>query len=337
MGLSDALAVFTGSAAGSDAHRRSVQALARGLVDAGIGVVYGGGRVGLMGVLADTVLAAGGEVIGVMPQHLVDREIAHTGLTRLDAVAGMHERKARMADLADGFLALPGGSGTLEELFEVWTWGQLGLHHKPTAILDPDGFYTPLLDQLNQMTALGYLSAAHRDALGVVPDATRLLAFLRDYQHPTAKWQTTPPNGTPTRIDGDEPGLVSVGWVHRHEGQLLAVRTRGRDKFYLPGGKLEKGESPEQALAREVEEELGVTLSRLRPVFTVTAPAHGLGTPTQLTMHCYYATSTGQPEPHREIAEMTWLTIPDDPRAAPAVQQVLRRLAGHSADEEIGT
>ncbi len=117
-----------------------MEEFARELAVAGVGIVYGGGRVGLMGVLADAALAAGGQVVGVIPQHLVDGEIAHDRLTRLDVVASMHERKARMAELGDAFVALPGGAGTLEELFEVFTWGQLGLHAKPTALVDPDGF-----------------------------------------------------------------------------------------------------------------------------------------------------------------------------------------------------
>src|SRR5690349_4445705 len=115
-----------------------------------------------MGVVADAALKAGGEVYGVIPRALVDREIAHTGLTELFVVADMHERKARMADLADGFIALPGGAGTLEELFEVWTWAQLGLHTKPLGLLDVDGFYEPLATMLDHMVEEGFLSAAKR-------------------------------------------------------------------------------------------------------------------------------------------------------------------------------
>jgi len=173
------VAVFTGSSPGTEAHRRAATAFARDLVEAGAGIVYGGARVGLMGVVADAALAAGGEVYGVMPQHLVNREIAHAGLTRLDIVATMHERKARMAELADAFVALPGGAGTLEELFEIWTWRQLGLHDKPVALLDLDGFYRPLTEQLQVMTAAGYLSASYRDSLGLVTDADTFLRWAR--------------------------------------------------------------------------------------------------------------------------------------------------------------
>ena len=159
------------------------------MVARGIDLVYGGGHVGLMGVVADAALAAGGEVVGVIPQHLVDDELAHPGLPRLEVVSSMHERKALMADLADAFVALPGGAGTLEELFEAWTWGMLGLHAKPTALLDVDGFCQPLLVQLRRMVDDGYLDGRRLDALGVVTSADELLAFVATYEHPARKWQ----------------------------------------------------------------------------------------------------------------------------------------------------
>jgi uncharacterized protein (TIGR00730 family) len=182
------VAIFCGSSRIPTLHDEAAAAFARALVDAGIGVVYGGGRVGLMGVVADAAMAAGGEVIGVMPQHLVDLEIAHQGVTRLEVVATMHERKARMAELSDAFVAMPGGAGTLEEVFEVWTWGQLGLHRKPTALLDLGGFYAPLLEQLRVMQETGYLGQPQLAALGVVTDAAEFLAFVRTYEHPERKW-----------------------------------------------------------------------------------------------------------------------------------------------------
>jgi uncharacterized protein (TIGR00730 family) len=141
-----------------------------------------------MGVVADAALAAGGEVVGVIPQHLVDDEVAHPGLPRLEVVSSMHERKAVMADLADAFIALPGAAGTLEELFEAWTWGMLGLHSKPTAFLDVEGFWQPQLDQLRRMVDDGYLAANRLAALGVVQDAAGLLAFVDGYTHPARKW-----------------------------------------------------------------------------------------------------------------------------------------------------
>ncbi|MGY1987045.1 TIGR00730 family Rossman fold protein [Blastococcus sp. SYSU DS0669] len=182
------IAVFTGSHAGPPAHQEAAAAFATGLARAGVGIVYGGGRVGMMGVVADAALAAGGEVVGVIPQHLVDDELAHPGLPRLEVVATMHERKALMADLADAFVALPGAAGTLEELFEAWTWGMLGLHAKPAALLDVDGFWQPLLAQLRRMVDDGYLDAGRLDALGVVGDAEGLLRFAAAYEHPPRKW-----------------------------------------------------------------------------------------------------------------------------------------------------
>ena len=187
------IAVFTGSQAGPPSHQRSAAAFATDLARAGVGIVYGGGKVGLMGVVADAALAAGGEVVGVIPQHLVDDELAHRDLPRLDVVTTMHERKARMAELADAFVALPGAAGTLEELFEAWTWGMLGLHAKPTAFLDVDGFWQPQLAQLRRMVDDGYLAANRLDALGVVHDAAELLAFVDRYEHPARKWTPTPP------------------------------------------------------------------------------------------------------------------------------------------------
>jgi uncharacterized protein (TIGR00730 family) len=186
------IAVFTGSHDGPPSHRAAAAAFAADLARVGVGIVYGGGRVGMMGVVADAALSAGGQVIGVIPQHLVDDELAHTGLTRLDVVASMHERKARMAELADAFVALPGAAGTLEEMFEAWTWGMLGLHAKPTALLDVDGFWQPLLTQLRRMVDDGYLEGRRLEALGVATGAKTLLAFVDGYQHPPRKWTGTP-------------------------------------------------------------------------------------------------------------------------------------------------
>jgi uncharacterized protein (TIGR00730 family) len=185
--------VFTGSAAGaSDVYRLATEEFARVVTGAGIGIAYGGGRVGLMGVLADTALAAGGEVVGVMPQALVDGEIAHPGLTRLEVVPDMHARKSLMADLGDAFVALPGGAGTLEELFEAWTWQQLGVHAKPVALLDVDGFWQPLLRALDAMTERGFLAEAFRSTLVVESDPRRLLDMLADWRPPAPKWQRAP-------------------------------------------------------------------------------------------------------------------------------------------------
>lgn len=188
------LCVFCGSNAGREpGYRRLAEGLARTLAGRGVGIVYGGGRVGLMGVLADAALAAGGEVIGIIPQALIDREIGHRGLTELRIVCSMHERKALMAELADGFVALPGGIGTLEELFEVWTWAQLGLHAKPCGVLDADGFYAPLVGFLDHLVETGFVRPAHRAMLLSAQSPEALLEAFSAYRAPrVGKWVEAP-------------------------------------------------------------------------------------------------------------------------------------------------
>jgi len=171
-----AVCVYCGSSVGADpAYLEATQALAQALAARGIQVVYGGAAVGLMGALADAALAAGGEVVGVMPRHLVEREIAHQGLTQLHVVATMHERKALMAELSDGFVALPGGIGTLEELIEMYTWAQLGLHHKPLGVLNTRGYYDGLAAFLDHAVAEGFLVPERRASLVVAADVPELL------------------------------------------------------------------------------------------------------------------------------------------------------------------
>ena len=153
------LAVYCGSAMGTDPDfAATAEALGAEMARRGIGLVYGGGRLGLMGIVADSVLDSGGEAYGVIPQALVDLEVAHTGLTELHLVANMHERKAMMTELTDAFLAIPGGIGTLDELFEAWTWQALGYHAKPFALLNVNGFWDRLIDFMGHVRASGFLS-----------------------------------------------------------------------------------------------------------------------------------------------------------------------------------
>ncbi|MCF3962630.1 TIGR00730 family Rossman fold protein [Streptomyces fuscigenes] len=173
------IAVFLASSDGHDpAHAALAADVGAELARRGIGLVYGGGRRGLMGVIADSVLAAGGEVVGVMPRSMVEREWAHEGVTELVMCDSMHERKAIMADRSDAFIALPGGLGTLEEIFEAWSWRQLGFHGKPVGLLDAGGFWTPLLDALRGLVDAGFLPAPTLDDLAVAPDLTGLLESL---------------------------------------------------------------------------------------------------------------------------------------------------------------
>lgn len=179
------ICVYCGSSIGArPAYRDAAERLGRALARRGLGVVYGGGNVGLMGVVADAALAAGGEVIGVIPEALMAWEVGHLGLTRLHVVGSMHERKALMAELADGFIALPGGIGTLEELFEMWTWGQLGYHRKPLALLDVAGYFSQLEGFIDHMVAEGFLKAAHRAFILNDADPERLLDRFSSHQPP---------------------------------------------------------------------------------------------------------------------------------------------------------
>ena len=184
--------VFCGSNSGSDgAYAEAARDLGRLFAREGIALVYGGGSVGLMGELADSVLASGGEAIGVIPHALWAREVGHRGLTDIRIVDTMHERKAMMADLADAFIALPGGLGTLEEIFEIWTWAQLGLHQKPVGFLDIDGFYAPLMQFLDRAVAARFVRAEHRAIALIEKDAATLLDKFENWRAPRVeKWIT---------------------------------------------------------------------------------------------------------------------------------------------------
>jgi uncharacterized protein (TIGR00730 family) len=182
--------VFCGSSPGFDGrYGRAAEELGRLLVARGLSLVYGGGRVGLMGVVADAVLAAGGAVTGVIPEGLARKELMHTGLTELHVVASMHARKAMMSDLADAFIALPGGFGTYEELLEMVTWAQLGIHHKPTGVLNVAGFYDALLALVARAVDSGFIRREHGALLHASDDAPTLLDRLAaDRAPPLPKW-----------------------------------------------------------------------------------------------------------------------------------------------------
>jgi uncharacterized protein (TIGR00730 family) len=184
------ICVFCGSNGGADpAYLAAADAVGAGLARRGIRVVYGGGRVGMMGAVADAARAAGGEVVGVIPQQIFELEIGHTGLDDLRVVGSMHERKALMAELSDAFVALPGGIGTLEELFEVYTWAQLGIHAKPLALLDVAGYYEPLAAFLDHAVAQRFLRPETREMLAVADDLDSLLETLERWQPaPMHKW-----------------------------------------------------------------------------------------------------------------------------------------------------
>lgn len=177
------LCVYCGSSVGaSPVYADAARSLARVMVDDNIALVYGGGNVGLMGVIADEVMRLGGEATGVIPKALMDKEVGHSGLTRLHIVKDMHERKAMMAELSDGFIAMPGGIGTLEELFEVFTWSQLGLHDKPIGLLNVDGFYDGLITFLEHVVDQRFLKPEQASLLVHDADAATLVERLKTFK-----------------------------------------------------------------------------------------------------------------------------------------------------------
>jgi uncharacterized protein (TIGR00730 family) len=199
------LCVYLGSNFGAaPSFRAAAVSLGEALAGRGIGLVYGGGNVGLMGALADSVLAAGGDVVGVIPQHLVDSEVSHSGLTSLEVTSSMHDRKARMAALADGFIVLPGGFGTLEEIAEILTWTQLGLQAKPVVFYDVDNFWTPMLAAFDAMVAGGFVRADHRTLAQRATTAEQAVDLATTPMPPIAhKWPDRDrPAGSPDPLTG---------------------------------------------------------------------------------------------------------------------------------------
>lgn len=184
------ICVYCGSNPGSDpAHRSAARALGAFLARSGLGLVYGGGNVGLMGAVADGALSQGGEVIGVIPRSLMEKELGHGGVTELRVVASMHERKQMMVDLSDAFIALPGGFGTLDELFETLTWLQLAFHDKPVGLLNVGGFFDGLVEFIHHMSRQGFLKPEHARCVLVESEASKLLERMRSFRPPDlGKW-----------------------------------------------------------------------------------------------------------------------------------------------------
>ncbi len=183
------IAVFCGSSNGNNIkYLNATKALGKFFAQNNIDVVYGGGKVGLMGALADSVIENGGKVYGVLPEKLKDKELAHKKITELYIVSTMHERKAKMAELADAFVTLPGGAGTLEEIFEAWTWAQLGYHNKPCAFYNIDGFYNKLFDLIDYMCKTEFLKYEYSKMLIKTDNKEELLELIKNYQAPKNKW-----------------------------------------------------------------------------------------------------------------------------------------------------
>jgi hypothetical protein len=298
------ICVFCGSHSGNnELYANAAREMGRTLATCNIDLIYGGGRVGLMGELADSALTAGGAVIGVMPRSLVEREIQHIGLTELHTVATMHERKTKMAELADGFIALPGGAGTLEEIFEQWTWAQLGIHQKPCGFLNTNGYFDPLRKMIEKMSGEGFLRSEHASMLVFNPEPAAIIDAFRSYLPPVAKWQ--------------EPAQkiirIVAALVEDEARRVLLVRKKGTRAFMQPGGKLRDSESHLAALERELVEELRCSFRPGSPVFlgTFTAPAaneNGCFVEAAL----YRVELAGEISAASEIEEVAWVD-PDPP------------------------
>jgi len=254
-----------------------------------------------MGALADEVLSAGGHVTGIIPRALWEREIGHQGLTRLRVVESMHERKKLMAEMSDGFIALPGGVGTLEEIFEQWTWSQLGIHTKPCGLLNVGGYFNAQIAMIERTVADGFLSHAYAAMLSVEVDPNVLLRRLRAYRPPAGKWSN---NGVPTSTSQSIPIAAAV--ITDNEGRVLLVRKFRTLFFMQPGGKLGVGETAIEALARELKEELGCLVVKSEFLGFFAAPA------ANEPMHrveaaLFQVFIAGQLEPQAEIEEIAWV------------------------------
>jgi uncharacterized protein (TIGR00730 family) len=299
------ICVFCGSNCGNnELYASAAREMGKTLAQRNIDLIYGGGRVGLMGALADSALTAGGRVIGVMPRSLVEREIQHLKLSELQIVATMHERKIRMAELADGFIALPGGAGTLEEIFEQWTWAQLGIHRKPCGFLNSNGYFDPLRTMIDRMAGEGFLSPEHASMLvfDTKPDA--ILDVFRDYSPPVVKWQA-PPNA-----DQSAQTVIRIvaALVQDEARRVLLVRKKGTRAFMQPGGKLLDSESHLAALERELGEELRCSVRPGSPLFLGTFTAQAANETGCLVEAALYRVELlGTITASAEIEEVVWL------------------------------
>jgi uncharacterized protein (TIGR00730 family) len=308
------ICVFCGSRSGNnDLYAAAAHEMGTTLAQRGAELVYGGGRVGLMGALADAMLLAGGSVIGVMPRHLVEREIQHTRLTELHVVSTMHERKTKMSELANAFIALPGGAGTLEEIFEQWTWGQLGIHQKPCAFLNTNGYFDPLRQMIEKIVTEGFMHKDHASMLAFEADPAAILDGFASYSAPNQKWQQ------PSNADVQAQPVIRIvaALVQDESHRVLLVRKKGTRAFIQPGGKLRASESHLAALERELTEELQCALRPGSHEFLGTFSAPAANESGSLVEAALYRVQLlGPVTPAAEIEELLWL----DPHHPPQIE-----------------
>jgi uncharacterized protein (TIGR00730 family) len=322
------ICVFCGSSTGNNPlYANAAREVGRTLAENKIDLIYGGGRVGLMGILADAALSAGGTVIGVIPRGLVEREIQHTGLTQLHIVASMHERKIKMAELADGFIALAGGAGTLEEIFEQWTWAQLGIHHKPCGFLNSSGFFDLLRDFVDHLTREGFVRSEYASMLVFDTDPAAIIKAFLGYSAPPVKWQTPPVAQTTI--------CIVAALVQDREKHVLLVRKKGTRAFMQPGGKLLHSESAVAALERELAEELSCSIRRGSHVFLgsfTAAAANEDGCTVEAAL--YRVELEGTIRAASEIEEIIWIDpfSPGQIELAPLTRNIVLPLATDSSE-----
>jgi hypothetical protein len=313
--------VFCGSSNGNNRiYSEAARELGETLAARAIELVYGGGRVGLMGVVADAILKAGGVAIGIIPQRLVQSEIHHTGLTACHVVATMHERKTKMSELADAFIALPGGLGTLEEILEQWTWAQLGIHRKPCGFLNTNAYFSPVQEMVERMVGHGFLDLKYASMTVFDSNPDALIEAFRGYSPPPPKWQGSVAAAPLQTI------RIVAALIQDRDGRVLLVRKKGTKAFMQPGGKLLDSESDFAALERELGEELMCSIRPQSAAFLgrFSAPAANESGCT-VDAALYRVECVGSVKAGAEIDEILWLDLEGKPKidVAPLTEIVL--------------
>ena len=291
--MSKRICIFCGANPGNNPRITDhVEELCVLLIEQGFDLVYGGGKDGLMGLIADRFLAAGRRVIGVRPKKLIEGEGSHLGLTKMIVVKDMHERKAQMMDEADLFIALPGGVGTLDEIMEVYTQVKIGFFDKFCGVLNTDYFYQGLELLLDNMVKHGFLQQNDKAKLQIEDTPQALLDRM-------VKWKSS------------KEEIDKIAFIFVEDGEILMTRSKGKSLYYIPGGKRDPGETDKQALIREVREELTVNIvpSTIEYVGTFRAPADRSVNDVGVKMSCYTAEFIGTPQASSEISVIRWMTF----------------------------